>query len=78
MGSRHSGSGPGCVGIKCGVNMMESDPSVWFGRVCVIAYHLYKFMLSTSASGHQKYPVDPLQMDLKDVRSSLRCVALHA
>lgn len=61
--------------------MMESDPSVWFSRVCVIVCHLYKFMLCTSASGRQKYPVDltrPLQVDLKVARSSLKCVTLHA
>lgn len=61
--------------------MMESVPSVWFSRLCVIACHLSKFMLCTSASGHQKYPVDltrPPQVDLKVTRSSLKCVIIHA
>lgn len=61
--------------------MMKSDPSIWFSRACVIAYHLYKFLLCASASDHQKYPADLTgapQMDLKIASSSLKCIALHA
>lgn len=64
-----------------GVNMMESDRSIRFSRACVITYRLYKFMLCTSASDHQKHPVDltrPPQMDLKIASNSLKCVTLHA